>query len=486
MSDPLFTRRDFTKAAAAALLVPPGWALVSRQHPAGLRALARACRGPVIAPGDSRYGGLAHVYDERYDNRRPRAILLADGVGDVQAAVRWAASHGVPIAARSGGHSYGGYSTLSHGLVVDLRRMRQIHRHHANTRVVAGPGVQLGDLYAALAPHGVTVPAGTCPSVALGGLAQGGGMGLAGRALGLTSDRVEALKIVTADGRVRVARAGREEDLLWACRGGGGGNFGIVTSFTLRAAPARRAAWFSVRWPWSQASEALAAWLAFAPEAPDALTCVFTLGTGGQVTALGQHRGSLSELRRLVRPLTRVAGATLSSGEDGWLALQRRWAGCAQLSHAQCHTVGTRPGGTLPRASFAAGSAYLGRRLSASGRRAAIRAIERRGSASGALLFDAYGGAINRVAQGATAFVHRDALGSIQYLAYGSPGPAAAWVREARRALAPHTNGEAYQNYIDPDLGHWRRAYYGANLGRLEAVKAAVDPHRVFDFAQAI
>ncbi len=157
------------------------------------RARAGSAAGRCSLPATPGFAGVAHGYDERYDGRVPRAVLLAEGVGDVQAAVRWAARHGVRIAARSGGHSYAGYSTPAGGLVVDLRRMRRIARHHANTRVVAGPGVQLGDLYAALAPHGVTVPAGTCPSVALGGHAQGGGMGLAGRDLGLTCDRVEQL-----------------------------------------------------------------------------------------------------------------------------------------------------------------------------------------------------------------------------------------------------------------------------------------------------
>ncbi len=213
---------------------------------------------------------------------------------------------------------------------------------------------------------------------------------------------------------------------------------------------------------------------------------MFTLATGGQVTALGQYRGSLAAMRRLLGPLTRVSGASLSSGADDWLALQRRWAGCAHLSGAECHTVGTRPGGTLPRADFAGGSDYFARTLPSAGRAAAIRALERRGGGSAALLFDAYGGAINRVRPRATAFVHRDQRCSVQYLAYGAAGPAAAWVRGARRSLAPWASGEAYQNYIDPDLARWRHAYYGANLARLESVKHAVDPDRVFRFAQAI
>src|SRR5919202_2962475 len=266
----------------------------------------------------ARGGAVAHGYDERWDGRTPRAVLLADGEADVQAAVRWAAARGVPIAARSGGHSYAGYSTPAHGLVVDLRRMRRIALHAGRTRALVGPGAQLGDVYLTLGRDGVTVPAGTCPSVAMGGLALGGGMGLASRALGLTCDRIAAVRIVTADGRLRTARG--HDDLLWASRGGGGGNFGIATGFTLRTAPAGRAAWFTVSWPWAQASEALAAWLAFAPPAPGALTSVLSLDSAGGVHALGQFRGGAGRLRQLVRPLTRVAGARLSAGEDGWTA----------------------------------------------------------------------------------------------------------------------------------------------------------------------
>jgi FAD/FMN-containing dehydrogenase len=480
------TRREFVRLAAgagAALLVPV-WDADAVSSKA-LRELARAARGPLFVRGKAGFAAVAHGYNERYDAKLPRAVLVAHAVADVQAAVRWAAAHKVPIAARSGGHSYAGYSTVKDGLVVDLRHLRGIALEHANTRVVLGPGAQLGDVYARLAAHGVTIPAGTCPSVAVGGLAQGGGFGLASRDLGVTADRVMAVQIVTADGRVRHAGKRKHADLYWACRGGGGGNFGIVTAFTLRTAHAPRAAWFSVSWPWAQASAALAAWQQVMGGAPDALTSVLSLSGARHVSAVGQFRGSVARLRGLLGPLSAVAGAQLSTGSDDYGALQRRWAGCATISHAACHTVGTRPGGTLPRARFAAGSDYVGRVIPAAGRAAAIAAVQRRPTGT-SMLFDAYGGAINRVAPDATAFVHRDALCSIQYLAYGDTASGAAWVKSARAAMAPYVNGEAYQNYIDPALGRWRHAYYGTNLARLKAVKAAVDPDRVFDFKQAI
>jgi FAD/FMN-containing dehydrogenase len=466
------TRRQFVlrAAGAGAGLAVPGW--IAQEAPAAagpwLRELARAVRGPLILPGSARYGAVAHGYNERYDGLRPRAVLVAHGPGDVQQAVRWAARHGVRIAARSGGHSYAGYSTADGGLVVDLSRLGGIALRDAGTRVIIGAGARLGPVYARLAAHGVTVPAGSCPTVGMGGLAQGGGMGFAGRALGLTSDRIAGLRIVTADGRLRHAAHDSEQDLLWACRGGGGGNFGIVTSFELRTARVRQAAWFSVSWPASQAAEALAAWQELMGSAPDALTSVLSLSTGPHIAAAGQLLGAESRLPGLLRPLTRVAGAHLTHGTLGYGAMMRRWAG-----------------GATGRARFAAGSDYVDRPLSASGRAAALAAV-RRPSGSGILLLDSYGGAINRVAADATAFVHRDALCSIQYLDYGPSAAGTAWVRAARRTLAPHVSGEAYQNYIDPDLAHWRRAYYGSNLDRLRAIKSAVDPHRVFDFAQAI
>jgi FAD/FMN-containing dehydrogenase len=440
-----------------------------------VRELRHLVRGPVLHPRDSR--GL--VYDERWQRRHPRAVVQALDAADVQAVVRWAARTQIPLAVRSGGHSYGGWSTVAHGVVLDLRRLRGVHLHGDTATI--GAGAQLIDVYAGLARHGATVPAGSCPSVGLGGLALGGGMGLAARDRGLTLDNVRALELVTADGRLRHVDAHSHSDLFWACRGGGGA-FGVATRFELQVHPARRAAWFTCTWPAASAEEALAAWQRWAPHTDHRLTSVFTL-SGGSVNALGQLRGSERQLRALVSPLTRVAGARLVTGTAAYLDLMRRWAGCLDHSLHDCHTV---PRGTLPRARFAAASAYVSHPIPAAGRRA-LAAVAARGG--GGLLFDAYGGAINRVPDDATAFVHRDPLFCVQALIYfdsAGTGQALRWLRDAKHALAPHANGHAYQNYADPELRHWRRAYYGANRERLTQVKAAVDPDRLFDFPQAI
>jgi FAD/FMN-containing dehydrogenase len=478
-------RRQFLVGAAGGavlLRLPPGAAGVSAR---ALRELRSAVRGRVLVPRDS----SRIVYNRRFEGARPDAVVLVESTADVAAVVRWADRFDVRVVARSGGHSYAGYSTTSDGVVIDLSRLRGVRV--SNGRATVGPGAQLIDVQRALTRRGLSVPSGSCPSVGIGGLTLGGGHGLAGRRFGLTSDNLIGARLVTADGRVRHVDANTNEGLYWACRGGGGGNFGIVTSLTLRTHRARRAAWFIVSWPWAQAAEALAAWQAVAPEAPPALTSIFSLGTTGgsgppRVAALGQYFGEPAVLRRLISPLTHVAGASLSSGSSSYFSLVLRWAGCLDGGFAACHRS--------TRSSFFAKSDYFDKRLGHRGRATMIDWIERRqrhpSLGSGALLLDAYGGALNRPAADATAFVHRDMLFSLQYLAYFSGGAAGRasrrWINGVWRALRPHASGEAYQNYIDPQLDGWQRAYYGTNLERLREIKKQVDPDFRFRFRQAI
>jgi FAD/FMN-containing dehydrogenase len=447
-------------------------------------------RGPVISRGARGFPAAARVYNERFDHVVPRAVARPLGAEDVRGAVRWAVANDVRLVARSGGHSYAGYSTVHDGVVLDMRMMRGIAVNRRSRTATVGAGAQLIDVYSRLAAGGVTLPGGSCPSVGIAGVTLGGGMGLAGRAFGLTADNLLAAQLVTADGRVRTVDRRSDPALLWALRGGGGGNFGIATSFTFRVHPLpRRASWFFIAWPWSAAADALDAWQRWAPHARDELTSILRLEAPGGIPALrvtGQYLGPAADLGRLLAPLTAaVSGASVSSGDQDYLGLQLRWAGCLGRPLESCHTSGTRPGGALARASFRAKSDYLHRPLPARGRAALIEAMERRGRerGSGALLFDAYGGAINRVPPHATAFVHRSSLCSIQYLTYGG---GADWLRAVHATMRPYMSGMAYQNYIDPELTDWRRAYYGSAYGRLTAVQRRVDPDHRFNFPQAV
>jgi FAD/FMN-containing dehydrogenase len=441
-----------------------------------LKSLAATMRGPVLARGAAGYEAARLEYDSLYDAIKPLAVVQPLDAADVGAVVKWAGKTGVHIVPRSGGHSYGGYSTVANGVVVDLGRLKSVAVSQG--RGLVGAGARLGTIYGGLAAHGLAIPAGTCPSVGIGGHVLGGGFGLASRAWGLASDNVLAIQIVTADGKVVVADSKHHPDLYWACRGGGGGNFGIATRFTFRTHAVTQGSYFVATWPWAQAAEVVAAFLGWAPHQPDALgaLCRLAAGSGGPtVQVFGQFLGSEAALTASLASLHPPA-AKLTTGTATWLDLVKRWAGCLGHNLPGC----SAPGHT----AFVGASDYLAKVPASTHLAAFADVVEQRGASSGALLIDAYGGSINRVKPGATAFVHRNVLASIQYYAGGAG--ARAWVDASRAALRPAVTGAAYVNYIDPHLANWQTAYYGANLARLRAVKKKYDPHNLFHFPQSI
>jgi FAD/FMN-containing dehydrogenase len=479
------TRRQFVARATslgAALALPTARSLWAADAAFGadprLRALAKAMRGQVLTPSSTAYASARLVFDGLYDAVHPLAVARPLDAADVAAVVKWAQSTGVHIVARSGGHSYGGYSTTGDGVVVDLTHLAAARV--VGTHAVVGPAARLGNIYSVLGAHGLAIPAGTCPSVGIGGHALGGGFGLASRAWGLASDNLVSAQIVTADGKVRVADASHSSDLYWACRGGGGGNFGIVTQLTFRTHPVTQGSYFIATWPWAQVEQVLASFLHWAPGAPDALgsLCRLAAGPGGPtVQVFGQFLGSEAALRSALATLGPPA-SSLVTGTASWLDLVRRWAGCLGHTLPSCSVPGHQV--------FVGASDYIAHVPTAAQLTAFRQVVEARGSASGALLIDSYGGALNRISPTATAFAHRAMLASVQYFAAGDGASARSWVDSSRAALAPAMSGAAYVNYIDPHLANWQQAYYGVNLPRLRQVKRRYDPQNLFHFAQSI
>jgi FAD/FMN-containing dehydrogenase len=458
-----------------------------------------------VRPNDTGYAIAHQLFDPLFDHIRPQAVVACASESDVQRSLAFAAEHGITPTPKGGWHSYAGYST-STGMVVDVSRMANVTVGSGTATV--GAGTRLVDLYAAIAPHGVAIPGGTCPTVGISGLTMGGGHGVLARTLGLTCDSVRSLRIVTAAGDILACDASSNADLLWACRGGGGGNFGVVTRFTFATHPLTLLTLFSLSWPWAAAADVLAGWQSWGPTAPDELwsDCHMLARSGDppgplKVSVNGAYAGKAGALSPLLAALRSAVGSAPSASSvntESYGAAMMGEAGCSALTVPQCHLPSQDPAGVLRRQASVAKSDFFALAIPASAAAGIVRALQDRQNdpslaTTGGILFDAYGGAINRVAPGATAFVHRRELFVGQYFANLPNGASSAtiaanttWLNGLYAGLHPHASGQAYQNYIDPDLGDWEQAYYGSNLARLQQVKRTYDPEGLFRFAQSI
>ena len=468
-------------------------------------ALAKSLKGPLVRPGNSQYPVARRLFDPRFDGVMPAAIAYCTSPADVQACLAFAHRFNLPLVPRCGGHSYAGYSTTT-GIVLDVTRMSAVTVNAGARTATIGSGARLIDVYSALAQRGMTLPAGTCPTVGISGLTLGGGVGVIGRKFGLTCDNLLSAQVVVADGRVLTCDANANSDLFWALRGGGGGNFGVVTSFTFRVYSLGGLSLFTLRWPWSSAAAVVDAWQHWAPQAPDEIWSNCLLQATGDKSAdpiiqvNGVYVGAVAPLNTLLAQLTsRIGVAPISRyvWNDTLLNTVLYEAGCYQKSVGQCHLPTQDPNGQVQRVTSGAKSDYFAKILPRQGVNNLVNAVARRHASSiladGGIGLDAFGGAINRVAPDATAFAHRNELFSAQYSAGWTAGDSSsivaanrAWLNETWQAMRPYASGAAYQNYIDPYLANWQQAYYGANLARLQRIKATYDAANFFHFAQSI
>jgi FAD/FMN-containing dehydrogenase len=518
--DPGPGRRRFLALAGVAAGAAPLAGMLRHSH----RGAASAQAGPgnadwealrsalsthkLIRPASKSYSTAKELFDPRFDFKRPAGIAYCASPRDVSACLAFVRKFTLPVAARSGGHSYAGWSSPpgTTGLIVDVTSMNSFQVGSGQT-VRVGTGLHLIDFYNRLAARGLAVPGGSCPTVGVAGLALGGGVGVLGRAFGLTSDALESVQVVTADGTVRSCNATSNSDLFWACRGGGGGNFGIATAFTFRTHRLSRLVVFFLSWPWSQAAKVVAGWQSWAPFQPDALWSNLHMTAaqrGGTPTIQvgGTYLGSVAGCQSLLRVLYSRVGSAPSGpfvAERTYQQAMMLEAGCANLSASECHLPSQTPNGKLVRVPSYAKSDFFTRKIPAAGIRALVAGIERmrgvRGAAGGvgAIAFDAFGGALNRPSPSSTAFVHRDSLFLAQYSTSWNEGGSAngagrqhAWLRSYYASMRPWASGQCYQNYVDPDLTNWQQAYYGANYARLTRIKKTYDPAQVFKFPQGI
>ncbi len=428
----------------------------------------------TIWPEDPAYEEARRTFNLRL-SRFPAAIVYCTSADNVSGSMQWARQNDVPVSIRAGGHGYEGYAVLDDALVIDVSEMNQVEVDLERGTAIVGAGVRLIDLYRHLWDYGMTIPAGTCPGVGIAGLTLGGGIGFLSRQFGLTCDNLLAAELVTARGDV--VRTSQEErsDLFWALRGGGGGNFGVVTALTFLLTPIAEVTSVAVSWPWDDTAPVLAAWQQTAPFVDDRLTLGLTVGppSDGSITMYGLMNAPAELLWPLLAPLLAVGSPSTPS-----VATMPYMSAAEQLAG---------PGAS--HATFKNASAFANEPLSPEAIATLIDWLRVAPSPANLVGFFPLGGAIGRVSPKATAFPHRAALFDLQYQAYWhDPAEADAdlnWLRGIRDAMRPFTRG-AYVNYIDTDLNDWSGAYYGQNLSRLNRVKARYDPDGLFAGPQSI
>jgi len=490
MDRPVIDRRKFLTLAAvagAAVGAGPfaGQPLASAATGVDYAALKRALKGSLLRPGDSGYSTAAKPYNAALGVRKPAAVAKVAGTADVSTCVKRVRGHGVALAARSGGHSYAGFSTPNNGVVVDVSALKTI-TIKANGTAIVGAGARLIDVYSALAAHGRALPAGSCPTVGIAGSTLGGGIGVVARAYGLTCDHLRGATVVTADGHVQTVNSNRDADLFWALRGGGGGNGGIVTDFTFATVPAPTVTIFSLHFPASRTARVLHAWSTWMDAAPDGLTalCAVTAASTPTNRVTGTWIGSASTLSSHLSSLVAAVGTSPTSRTThtyGYLTAMKYFAGCLNETVAACHSD-SAPGGTLGRESFRAASRMLEHTMTASAADKVVNLMRKQKGM--VLLFDSLRGQVARIKTADTAFAHRNAHASVQV--YSGNAASGAAVIAVQQALAPVVGTGAYVNYLNPGQHDWATAYYGANLPRLRRVIRHYDPDGVFTFAQSV
>jgi FAD/FMN-containing dehydrogenase len=428
----------------------------------------------LLRPGDSQFSRYESAFNSR-TQLTPLLRAMCKSERAVGVMVDWCRSNNLMFAVRCGGHSYEGFSQ-SKSVVIDMRLMNSVTVNAATKTATVGAGASLGQLYQAIAPRGFAFPGGSCPTVGISGHLLGGGYGYLARPFGLACDSVVSIDLIDPQGKQVHADAQQSTDLFWACRGGGGGTFGVATAYRLRLIPLTKVLIFNIRLgPLSLARAAaiMKAWQAWAPQAPRTIdsNLVITRHAGGliNVRCAGQSVGTRAELQRELKFLTSAAPLAMSY----WKSVNY-FAG---------------PGGwTATSAPMKGKSDYATSPLSDAGLSTLMSEINRRGSVY--VICDSYGGAIASTAPDATAFAHRSALYCIQYgstwTRAGDTPHRLSDMQALYAAMRPHVSGAAYVNYCDLDLTSWQDAYWGANLARLKQIKSGVDPGNVFTHAQSV
>jgi FAD/FMN-containing dehydrogenase len=434
--------------------------------------------GELIWPGDDRYDTARTVWNAAID-RRPALIARAHATADVLTVVRFARERGMEISIRGGGHSAAGHAVADGALMLDLSAMKAIEVDPAARTAVAGPGLLWRELDAATQEFGLATTGGVVGSTGIAGLTLGGGIGYLDRLAGLTCDNLLAAELVTADGQVLQVNADSHPDLFWALRGGGG-NFGVVTSFTYRLHPVTEVYGGLLGYTTDRAAEVLRAFAEFGPGAPGRLALYTGLVTAPPAPFVPEHLrgqrvaglipiyfGPAGEAARVLAPLRDLAPPVLDLTQP------------MSYQQAQQLTDGLNPPGMHHYYT----AEWL-HDLDGQAIEALVAAAASAPSRQSVIVLKRMGGATADMPADATPFWYRDAAYNLdihaQWTPTSPPEPHTAWAQATRQAARHASAGGGYVNFIEDDGTGRVRAAYGGNYARLAQVKAAYDPDNFF------
>ncbi|ALG73149.1 FAD-linked oxidase [Azospirillum thiophilum] len=485
-------------AAAEVVRLLPGSAIAAEAAgtggalcppPSAWSDLARGVSGGVLRPEDPFFADVCRPNNLRYGATLPAGIARCVTASDVQSCVRWVKDQAMPFAVRSGGHNYAGFSTTP-GLLIDMSKMAGAEPVAGKDGLVRVLGGTINSLvYKQMERLGRTITHGRCDTVGAAGFLLGGGIGFNMRKFGMASDLLRATELVTADGSLVDADADRDSALYWACRGGGGGNFGINTSFTLETRPAEPVTVFNLTWT-TDLPRVLKLLLTELAAAPDEFGSKISVTIPSWQERCDKVPLSLSVLGQLHTSKATLKDIFASTWE---LADQRVVKENVPYWQGQDFLTET----TFPYYYQEKSSYMTAARITDEAIAAMFDWAARMPATSMPVSFKFFqvGGAIDRMEPTATAYVHRgyDWLFTIEANWWRPTDSvllierALEWQQRFYDDVNRRTGAAgAFQNFPDPSLADWQRAYYGENLARLAQVKAAVDPAMLFTFAQAI
>jgi FAD/FMN-containing dehydrogenase len=452
---------------------------------AAVARLAASFRGELLRPGDAGYDDARTRWNAMID-RRPGLIARCRGEQDVAAVVGVAREHGILLSVRGGGHNIAGNAVCDGGIMLDLSLMRAVHIDPEARTARVDAGCTLADFDAAAQAHGLATPLGINSTTGVAGLTLGGGFGWLSRRLGLTVDNLRGARVVTADGAIQQASANENAELFWALRGGGG-NFGVVTSFEYALHPVGPEVLSGlVIHPLAKGRDVLRFYREFAPSAPEALATWFVLRLAPPLPFLPEewhgkpvvvlaccYAGDLAEGERVLAPLrgfgTPLADVIAPTPFAAWQTALDPLLTPGMRNYWKSHDFRELSDGLIDVLLDFAG---------------------RIPDPQTDIAFAQLGGAIGRVPPAATAYGHRDAEYAINvHGRWADPAKdveCIAWARQLFQACAPFSTGSVYVNFLTAEETDRVRVAFGPNYDRLVELKRRYDPTNLFRMNQNI